>query len=201
MHDIERQVWREARAMMRREAITKAIAKQLTRVQASEILSVSARHMRWLRQHRHFQKPDSATARHPPADPFRPLPGNGPPILQWNFGPQLPRPFAGPLRWRKRKNGVITALKPNSAGYTHVSAYNLMTFSKRTSLNVYEAAIFNCSRQCSGSGDERTLTRREKSRETGGSTDIMFILADFHVTFSSAVQKRRTKGQTQLATA
>jgi hypothetical protein len=102
MHDIERQVWREARAMTRREVITKAIAEQLTWVQASEILGVSARHMRWLRQHRHFQKPDSAAARHPPADPFRPLPGNGPPILQWNFGPQLPRPFAGPLRWRRR---------------------------------------------------------------------------------------------------
>jgi hypothetical protein len=106
-----------------------------------------------------------------------------------------------PATMAQAENGVITPLKPNSAGYTHVSAYNLMTSSERTSLNVYEAAIFNCSRQCSGSGDERTLTRREKSRETGGSTDIMFILADFHVTFSSAVQKRRTKGQTQLATA
>jgi hypothetical protein len=28
-----------------------------------------------------------------------------------------------------------------------VSAHNLMTLSKRTSLNVYEADIFNCSRQ------------------------------------------------------
>jgi transposase len=50
MHDIERQVWREARAMTRREVITKAIAKQLTGVQASEILGVSARHMRRLRR-------------------------------------------------------------------------------------------------------------------------------------------------------
>jgi hypothetical protein len=50
MQNIERQVWREARAMTRREmsrreVITKAIAKQLTWVQASEILGVSARHM------------------------------------------------------------------------------------------------------------------------------------------------------------
>jgi transposase len=50
MQNIERQVWREARAMTRREVITKAIAKQLTWVQASEILGVSARHMRRLRR-------------------------------------------------------------------------------------------------------------------------------------------------------
>jgi hypothetical protein len=50
MQNIERQVWREARAMTRREVITKAIAKQLTWIQASEILGVSARHMRRLRR-------------------------------------------------------------------------------------------------------------------------------------------------------
>src|ERR1700730_2838303 len=50
MHDIERRVGREARAMTRREVITKAIAKQLTWVQASEVLGVSARHMRRLRR-------------------------------------------------------------------------------------------------------------------------------------------------------
>jgi transposase len=50
MHNIERRVWREARAMTRREVITKAIAKQLTWVQASEILGISARHMRRLRR-------------------------------------------------------------------------------------------------------------------------------------------------------
>jgi transposase len=49
MHNIERRVWREARAMTRREVMTKAIAKQLTWVQASEILGISARHMRRLR--------------------------------------------------------------------------------------------------------------------------------------------------------
>ena len=49
MHDIERQVWRKARAMTRREVIAKAITKQLTWVQASEILGISARHMRRLR--------------------------------------------------------------------------------------------------------------------------------------------------------
>jgi transposase len=50
MHDIERQVWREARAMTRGEVITKAITRQLSWVQASEILGISARHMRRLRR-------------------------------------------------------------------------------------------------------------------------------------------------------
>ena len=49
MHDIERQVWREARAMARREVITKAITKQLSWVQAAETLGISAQHMRRLR--------------------------------------------------------------------------------------------------------------------------------------------------------
>jgi transposase len=49
MHDIERQVWREARAMTRREVITKAITRQLSWVQAAGILGISARHMRRLR--------------------------------------------------------------------------------------------------------------------------------------------------------
>jgi hypothetical protein len=42
MQNIERRVWREARVMTRREVITKAIAKQLSWVQASEILGISA---------------------------------------------------------------------------------------------------------------------------------------------------------------
>jgi transposase len=50
MHDIERQVWREARAMTRREVITKAITKQLSWVQAAEIVGISPRHMRRLRR-------------------------------------------------------------------------------------------------------------------------------------------------------
>jgi transposase len=50
MHDIERRVGREARAMTRREVITKAITKQLSWVQASEILGISVRHMRRLRR-------------------------------------------------------------------------------------------------------------------------------------------------------
>jgi hypothetical protein len=45
MQNIERRVWREARAMTRREVIT----KQLSWVQAAEILGISARHMRRLR--------------------------------------------------------------------------------------------------------------------------------------------------------
>jgi transposase len=50
MHDIERQVWREARAMTRREVITKAIVGQLSWVQAAEILRISTRHARRLRR-------------------------------------------------------------------------------------------------------------------------------------------------------
>src|SRR5438445_10599029 len=49
MHDIERRVWREARAMTRREVITKAISKQLSWVQAAAIVGISARQMRRLR--------------------------------------------------------------------------------------------------------------------------------------------------------
>jgi transposase len=49
MQDIERQVWREARAMTRREVITKAITRQLSWVQAAGILGISARHMQRLR--------------------------------------------------------------------------------------------------------------------------------------------------------
>jgi hypothetical protein len=50
MHDIERRVGREARAMTRRAVITKVITKQLRWVQASEILGISVRRMRRLRR-------------------------------------------------------------------------------------------------------------------------------------------------------
>jgi transposase len=50
MQNVERRVWREARAMTRREVITKAITKQLSWVQAAAILGISARHMRRLRR-------------------------------------------------------------------------------------------------------------------------------------------------------
>ena len=50
METIERRVWREARAMTRREVITKAMAQQLTWIQASEILDISARQMRRVRR-------------------------------------------------------------------------------------------------------------------------------------------------------
>jgi transposase len=49
MQNIKRQVWREARAMTRREVITKAIAKQLSWVQAAEIVGVTPRQMRRIR--------------------------------------------------------------------------------------------------------------------------------------------------------
>src|SRR3984893_5921587 len=49
MHDIERRGGRGARAMTRRERINKAITKQLSWVQASEILGISVRHARRLR--------------------------------------------------------------------------------------------------------------------------------------------------------
>jgi transposase len=49
MENIERRVRREARAMTRREVITKAIAKQLTWIQAAEIIGVKPRQMRRIR--------------------------------------------------------------------------------------------------------------------------------------------------------
>src|SRR5690242_15051309 len=49
MQNIERRVWREARAMTRREVITKAIAKRLSWVQAAEIIGVKPRQMRRIR--------------------------------------------------------------------------------------------------------------------------------------------------------
>src|SRR5246500_1090415 len=49
MQEIERQVWREARAMTRREVITKAIARQLSWVQAADIVGVTPRQMRRIR--------------------------------------------------------------------------------------------------------------------------------------------------------
>ena len=49
MQNIERQVWREAQAMTRREVITKAIARQLSWVQAAEIVGVTPRQMRRMR--------------------------------------------------------------------------------------------------------------------------------------------------------
>src|SRR6516165_3305300 len=49
MENIERRVRREARAMTRREVITKAIAKQLTWLQAAEIVGVTPRQMRRIR--------------------------------------------------------------------------------------------------------------------------------------------------------
>ena len=49
MQNIERRVWREARAMTRREVITKAIAKQLSWLQAAEIVGVTPRQMRRIR--------------------------------------------------------------------------------------------------------------------------------------------------------
>src|SRR5499427_5969523 len=49
MQEIERQVRREARAMTRREVITKAIAKRLSWVQVAEIIGIQPRQMRRIR--------------------------------------------------------------------------------------------------------------------------------------------------------
>src|SRR5215472_5114621 len=49
MQEIERQVQREARAMTRREVITKAIAKRLSWVEAAEIIGIKPRQMRRIR--------------------------------------------------------------------------------------------------------------------------------------------------------
>src|SRR5947199_1902484 len=49
MQEIERKVRREARAMTRREIITKAIAKRLSWIQAAEIIGIKPRQMRRIR--------------------------------------------------------------------------------------------------------------------------------------------------------
>jgi transposase len=49
MDEIERRVWREARAMTRREVMTKALAGQISWVQAADSAGVSARQMRRIR--------------------------------------------------------------------------------------------------------------------------------------------------------
>jgi hypothetical protein len=50
MENIERRVRREVRAMTRREVITKAIARQLTWLQAAQVLGITPRHMRRIRR-------------------------------------------------------------------------------------------------------------------------------------------------------
>jgi len=50
MENVERRVRREARAMTRREVLTKAIARQLSWVQAAEVLGITVRHMRRIRR-------------------------------------------------------------------------------------------------------------------------------------------------------
>jgi hypothetical protein len=50
MENIERRVWREARAMTRNEVIVRAIAGELTWIQAAQICGMTARHMRRLKE-------------------------------------------------------------------------------------------------------------------------------------------------------
>jgi hypothetical protein len=50
MENIERRVRREARAMTRREVIIKAIAGQLSWIQAAEILAIAPRQLRRIRR-------------------------------------------------------------------------------------------------------------------------------------------------------
>ena len=50
MENIERQVWRRARAMTRNEVIVRAIAGELTWIQAAQICGITARHMRRLKE-------------------------------------------------------------------------------------------------------------------------------------------------------
>ena len=50
MENIERRVGREVRAMTRREVITKAIAGQLSWVQATEVLAITPRQLRRIRR-------------------------------------------------------------------------------------------------------------------------------------------------------
>jgi hypothetical protein len=50
MENIERRVWREARAMTRREVMTKAIAGQLSWSQAATVLGLTTRQLRRIRR-------------------------------------------------------------------------------------------------------------------------------------------------------
>jgi|SRR5262245_60719235 len=50
MENIERRVRREVRPMTRREVMTKAIAGQLTWMQAAQVLGITPRHMRRIRR-------------------------------------------------------------------------------------------------------------------------------------------------------
>jgi transcriptional regulator with GAF, ATPase, and Fis domain len=50
MENIERRVRREVRAMTRREVIAKAIAGQLTWMQAAQVLGITPRHLGRIRQ-------------------------------------------------------------------------------------------------------------------------------------------------------
>jgi transposase len=50
MENIERRVWREARAMTRNEVIVRAIGGELTWIQAATICGITARHMRRLKE-------------------------------------------------------------------------------------------------------------------------------------------------------
>ena len=50
MENIERRVRREVRAMTRREVITKVLARQLTWLQAAQVLGITPRHMRRVRR-------------------------------------------------------------------------------------------------------------------------------------------------------
>ena len=50
MENIERRVWRKARAMTRRDVIVKAITGELTWIQAATICGITARHMRRLKE-------------------------------------------------------------------------------------------------------------------------------------------------------
>jgi transposase len=50
MEDIERRVGREVRAMTRREVIVKVLARQLTWLQAAQVLGITPRHLRRIRR-------------------------------------------------------------------------------------------------------------------------------------------------------
>jgi len=48
---MERRLWQKVKAMTRKEVIVRAIAKELTWIQAAEICGITARHMRRLKEH------------------------------------------------------------------------------------------------------------------------------------------------------
>ena len=80
MEHIEGRVRREVRAMTRREVMTKAIARQLTWMQAAQVLDIAPRHLGRIRQ------------RYQPWKVFAPLGQSLPSLIGLSGSPSMSMP-------------------------------------------------------------------------------------------------------------